>query len=402
MKKIICFFVLVVVVRTLCWSQEYEIVFMDIEDSQIQVGAARTQGYFPTLAGQRVALCINHTAMIGDVRLLDTLVSTGIKVVKIFTPEHGLGGNEEAGKSISNAIDKKTNVPIVSLYGNNKKPTKEQLEGIDIIVYDIQDVGARFYTYISTLHYIMEAAAENKVKVMVLDRPNPNGFWVDGPVLDTAYRSFIGMHPVPIAHGMTVGEYAGMINGEGWLAGKKKCDLTVIRVFGYAHMFRYQLPRNPSPNLASMIAVYLYPSLCLFEGTPMSVGRGTDNPFCLFGYPDFPIGNIYFTPRNIPGIATNPPCLAKQCRGFDLRNLSLIIMKNNNFININLLIEAYQNFPNKAIFFTSSFDKLAGTKLLREQIIAGKSADEIKASWQKDLIAFKQMRKKYLLYPDFE
>ncbi len=393
---------LILIEGFICKSQEYEIVFVDIEDSQIQVGAARTQGYFPMLRGKNVALCVNHTATVEKVHLLDTLLGAGIKVVKVFAPEHGFRGDEEAGKTITNSLDKKTNVPIVSIYGRNKKPSKEQLQGVDIIVFDIQDVGARFFTYISTLHYIMEAAAENNVKVMVLDRPNPNGYWVDGPVLDTTYQTFVGMHPVPIAHGMTVGEYAQMINGEGWLAGKKKCDLTVIRVFGYAHMLRYQLPRNPSPNLSSMAAVYLYPSLCLFEGTPMSVGRGTDKPFCILGHPDFPIGDIYFTPKSIPGIATNPPLLGQKCRGFDLTNLSLIIMKNNNFINVNLLVEAYQNYPDKTKFFSSFFDKLAGNKSLREQIIAGKTADEIKQSWKKDLDAFKLIRKKYLLYPDFE
>jgi uncharacterized protein YbbC (DUF1343 family) len=336
------------------------------------------------------------------VHLLDTLLSAGINVVKVFVPEHGFRGTVEAGKTVENTIDSATKVPIISLYGSRKKPNRTQLQGTDVIVFDIQDVGARFYTYISTLHYVMEAAAENNIKVIVLDRPNPNGFWVDGPVLDTAYRSFVGMHPVPIAHGMTVGEYAQMINGEGWLSGKKKCDLTVIRVFGYAHIFRYQLTVNPSPNLSSMAAVYLYPSLCLFEATPVSIGRGTDKPFCLFGYPDFPTGNMYFTPEDIPGVVSNPPYKGRKCCGFDLTNLSLNIMKINNFININLLIEAYQTYPDKTKFFTPFFDKLAGTKLLREQIIAGKTADEIKASWQTDLLKFKQIRKKYLLYPDFE
>jgi uncharacterized protein YbbC (DUF1343 family) len=402
MKK--SFFLLLIFMGSfLCKSQIQDVVFIDIgDDSQLQMGAARTQEYFPLLLGKNVALCVNHTALIKGVHLLDTLMAAGMKIVKVFSPEHGFRGNEEAGKVINDAIDSKTKVPVISLYGNNKKPTGEQLKGIDLIVFDIQDVGARFYTYISTLHYIMEAAAEKNIKVIVLDRPNPNGFWVDGPVLDTAFRSFVGMHPVPIAHGLTIGEYARMINGEGWLAGKKKCDLTVIPIFGYAHMLRYQLSVNPSPNLSSMAAIYLYPSLCLFEGTVMSVGRGTDNPFCVYGHPDFPIGNIYFTPKNIPGIATNPPCLEQRCRGFDLTNLSIIFMKNNNFININLLIEAYRNYPDKAKFFTSSFDKLAGNKSLRGQIIAGKTADEIKASWQKDLTKFKQIRKKYLLYPDFE
>ena len=385
-----------------CKSQEYSFVFQDIYPKDIEVGAERTNAYLPLLQGKKIALCANHTSMVGQTHLLDMLLSKGIEVVKVFTPEHGFRGHSEAGAKVNNSIDEKTKTPIVSLYGNNKKPTPEQMKGIDIVVFDIQDVGARFYTYISTLHYIMEAAAENGVKVLVLDRPNPNGFWVDGPVLDIAYRSFVGMHPVPIAHGMTVGEYAKMINGEGWLAGGKHCELAVVAVFGYAHLFRYQLPVNPSPNLSSMEAIYLYPSLCLFEGTPMSIGRGTDKPFRILGYPNFPEGNVIFTPKNMPGIATNPPCVGKKCNGFDLSDMASIILKNNNFININLLIEVYKQFPQKDKFFTPFFDKLAGTKTLREQIIAGKTAEEIQQSWQEDLDAFKKIRKKYLLYPDFE
>jgi uncharacterized protein YbbC (DUF1343 family) len=385
-----------------CKSQEYSFVFEDIYPKDIEVGAERTNAYFPLIQGKKIALCANHTSMVGSAHLLDTLLSSGINVVQVFTPEHGFRGQSEAGEKVNNSIDEKTKTPIISLYGNNKKPTPEQMKGIDIVVFDIQDVGARFYTYISTLHYVMEAAAENNVKVLVLDRPNPNGFWVDGPVLDTAFRSFVGMHPVPIAHGMTVGEYAKMINGEGWLAGKKRCELAVVAVFGYAHLFRYQLPVNPSPNLSSMEAIYLYPSLCLFEGTPMSIGRGTDKPFRILGSPDFPEGNIIFTPKNIPGIAVNPPCAGKKCKGFDLSDMASVIMKPNNFININLIVEVYKEFPQKDKFFTPFFDKLAGTKTLREQIIAGKTAEEIKQSWQGDLEAFKQIRKKYLLYTDFE
>ena len=393
---LMCFSVL------LCKSQEYRFVFQDIYPKDIEVGAERTNAYLSLLQGNKVALCANHTSMVGNTHLLDMLLSHRIDVVKIFTPEHGFRGQGEAGEKINHSIDEKTKIPIVSLYGNNKKPTPEQMKGIDIVVFDIQDVGARFYTYISTLHYIMEAAAENGVKVLVLDRPNPNGFWVDGPVLDTAYRSFVGMHPVPIAHGMTVGEYAKMINGEGWLAGGKRCELAVVAVFGYAHLFRYQLPIHPSPNLSSMEAVYLYPTLCLFEGTAMSIGRGTDKPFRILGHPNFREGNITFTPKNLPGIATNPPHVGKQCKGVDLTDMASIIMKNNNFININLIIEAYKEFPQKDKFFTSFFDKLAGTKTLREQIIAGKTAEEIRQSWQKELNEFKKIRAKYLLYTDFE
>jgi len=400
MKKI--FLVLILLGSFACNSQTNRVLTIDVEDANIQVGAARTQEYFPLLSGKNVALCVNHTAMIGNTHLLDTLISAKIKVVKIFAPEHGFRGDAEAGKTISNSVDAKTKVPVVSIYGQNKKPTKEQMQNIDIVVFDIQDVGARFFTYISTLHYIMEAAAENNVKIIVLDRPNPNGYWVDGPVLDTAYRSFVGMHPVPISHGLTVGEYAKLINGEGWLAGKKQCKLTVIQALGYTHFQRYQLPKSPSPNLSSMAAIYLYPTLCLFEGTTMSLGRGTDKPFCVFGHPDFPIGNIYFTPKSIPNVAENPPHLEKKCRGFDLTDYSLAILEGKNLIDIDLIIEVYQSFPNKTQFFTAFFDKLAGNKSLREQIIAGKTASEIRESWKKDLDAFKKIRKKYLLYPDFE
>jgi len=400
MKK--SFLLLILLGSFVCNSQSHRVLSVEVDDTQIQVGAARTQAYFPLLNGKNVALCVNHTATIGNVHLLDTLISAGIKVVKIFAPEHGFRGEAEAGKTIVNSMDSKTKTPIVSIYGANKKPSKEQMQNIDIVVFDIQDVGARFFTYISTLHYIMESAAENNVQIMVLDRPNPNGYWVDGPVLDTAFRSFVGMHPVPISHGMTVGEYAKMINGEGWLAGKKQCYLTVIQVLGYTHFHRYQLPIHPSPNLSTMAAIYLYPTLCLFEGTAMSLGRGTDKPFCIFGHPDFPIGDLYFTPKSIPNVATNPPHLEKECRGFDLTDYALTILKNSNLIDIDLIIEAYQNYPNKSKFFTSFFDKLAGNKSLREQIIAGKSADEIRKSWQKDLDTFKQIRKKYLLYGEGE
>jgi len=396
------FLLLILSTSFACNSQTNRVLSVDINNTRVQVGAAQTQEYFPFLRGKNTALCVNHTAAIGDVHLLDTLISAGINVVKVFAPEHGFRGDEEAGKTINNSVDAKTDVPIVSIYGQNKKPTKEQLQGVDVIVFDIQDVGVRFFTYISTLHYVMEAAAENNVNVMVLDRPNPNGYWVDGPVLDTAYKSFVGMHPIPIAHGMTVGEYAQMINGEGWLANKKQCNLTVIQMVGYTHFLRYQLPNHPSPNLSSMAAVYLYPTLCMFEGTCMSVGRGTEKPFCVFGHPDFSAGDMYFTPKSIPNAAENPPHLGVKCRGFDLTDYSLNILKNSNFIDVNLLIEAYKNYPNKGKFFTSFFDKLAGNKSLREQIIAGKTAEDIRTSWKKDLDTFKKIRKKYLLYPDFE
>lgn len=384
------------------FSQEFHFVFKDVTHKNIRTGADRTEVYLTLLKNKRVAVCANHTSTIGDIHLVDSLLGLKANVVKLFCPEHGFRGEAEAGKKVDHSIDKKTGLPIVSLYGSHKKPDKNDLRDIDIIIFDIQDVGARFYTYISTLFYIMEAAAENNVAVMILDRPNPNGYWVDGPVLKKEFASFVGMNPVPIAHGMTIGEYAKMINGEKWLANGKQCLLQVISMQGYHHTFRYQLPVNPSPNLSSMTAIYLYPTLCLFEGTPMSIGRGTDKPFYVIGYPDFPIGNYTFTPRNIPHIATNVPCQGKKCTGFDLTTLGNVIMKNKNFINIDLLIETYKNFPEKDSFFTPFFDKLAGTDSVRKQIIEGKTAEEIQKSWEDDLIAFKKIRKKYLLYGDFE
>lgn len=401
MKKIpvlIFFFALV----SYAYPQELHYVFQDITRKNLRMGADKIDVYFPFIQNKRVAVCANHTTTIGDIHLVDSLLSLKINIVKIFCPEHGFRGEAEAGKKVNNSIDKKTGIPIVSLYGSHKKPDSNDLANVDVILFDIQDVGARFYTYISTMHYIMEAAAENKVVVIVLDRPNPNGYWVDGPVLKKEFASFVGMHPVPIVHGMTIGEYAKMINGEKWLANAQKCLLQVITMQGYHHSFRYQLPINPSPNLSSMTAIYLYPTLCLFEGTPLSIGRGTDKPFCLLGYPDLPIGTYQFTPKSIPNVATNVPCQNKKCNGFDLTDLGNIIMKNRNFINIDILIEMYRNFPDKDAFFTPFFDKLAGTDALRKQIIEGKTAKEIQQSWEEDIIAFKKIRKKYLLYGDFE
>ena len=380
----------------------YKIVLRDVTDSEVRVGAARTNVYLSYLKGKKVAVCANHTAYVGRTHLVDTLHSLGVDIVKIFAPEHGFRGQAEAGKSVADGTDARTGIPIVSLYGSHKKPTPEDLQGVDLVLFDIQDVGARFYTYISTLHYLMEAAAENKVAVLVLDRPNPNGFWVDGPVLDRRYASFVGMDPVPVVHGMTVGEYALMLNGEKWLANGVQCELKIVNVERYDHALRYQLPLAPSPNLPSMEAVYLYPSLCLFEGTPLSVGRGTDKPFRLLGYPGFPDGTMSFRPRNIPGVATNPPFEGKQCQGTDLSDFAMTIMKNQPFLHIDLLVEMYRTYPEQQAFFNSFFVKLAGTERLQQQIAAGLSAEEIRASWQEELQAFKKIRKKYLLYADFE
>ncbi|MFA5639843.1 MAG: DUF1343 domain-containing protein [Bacteroidales bacterium] len=384
------------------YTQEIYYVFQDITSKNIKTGAERIELYLPYIKHKKVAVCTNHTGMIGSKHLVDSLLSLYIEITKIFSPEHGFRGEAEAGKRVNHSVDKQTGIPIVSLYGQHKKPDSNDLKNVNIILFDIQDVGARFYTYISTLHYIMEAAAEHNIPVIVLDRPNPNGYWVDGPVLEKKHTSFVGMHPVPIVHGMTIGEYAKMINGEQWLADGKKCLLQVVPMKGYHHTFRYQLPIHPSPNLSSMTAIYLYPTLCLLEGTPLSIGRGTDKPFCIVGYPNLPIGNYTFTPKDIPNVATNVPCKNKKCTGYDLTTLGNMIMKNKNFINVDIIIELYNNFPDKNNFFTPFFDKLAGSDTLRKQIIAGKSAEEIRESWKEELNQFKLIRKKYLLYGDFE
>ena len=371
------------------------------EKNILRMGAERMECYLPILEGKKVGLCVNHTSVVNHTHLLDTLLALNIKVSKIFCPEHGFRGKSEAGEHIDNSVDEATGLPVISLYGTNKKPTAGQISDLDIIVFDIQDVGARFYTYISTLTYIMEAAAENNVIVMVMDRPNPNGYWVDGCVLKPEYQSFVGMHAVPINHGMTIAEYARMVNGEGWLPNKMKCKLLWVKMENYDHTLRYQLPIAPSPNLSSMEAVYLYPTLCLLEGTTMSLGRGTDAPFTMYGQPNFKKGDFYFTPTSIEHVVSNPPYCNEKCRGVSLKQYSRDSLKYNNFIDIALIIDAYNNCQDKKTFFNSFFNKLAGNSQLMQQIKDGKSAEEIRLSWNKDLNAFKQKRKRYLLYPDF-
>lgn len=377
--------------------------FFTAVHAQIIVGAERTDLYFDQLEGKKIAVCGNQSSRVGSQHLIDTLVASGFNVVTIFCPEHGFRGNAEAGAHISSSVDEKTGIPIVSLYGKNKKPNLNQSD-IDLIIFDIQDVGCRFYTYISTLHYVMEAAAENKVEVMILDRPNPNGYFVDGPVLDTNYRSFVGMHPIPVVHGMTIGEYGRMINGEGWLDKGIHCKLQVVPMDNYDHNTRYVLPIAPSPNLQTPEAIYLYPSLCLFEGTPISIGRGTDIPFQVYGHPQLTVGNYYFTPRPIKGVSENPPQNGQTCRGYNLSDFATAHLQGSNSFNIQYLLEAYKHFTDKAKFFNANlfFDKLAGTNQLRKDIIAGKSEEEIRASWQTKLQQFKEIRQQYLLYPDFE
>jgi len=368
----------------------------------LRTGAERMDAYLPALQGLRVALCGNQTSVVGNTHLVDTLLSSHVNLVKLFCPEHGFRGQAEAGATIASGKDPQTGLPVISLYGKNKKPTAEQLQDIDVILFDLQDVGCRFYTYISTLHYVMEAAAENGVKVIVLDRPNPNGFYVDGPVLDINYKSFVGMHPVPVVYGMTIGEYARMINGEKWMANGIQCDLTVVQLEGYTHQTRYELPVAPSPNLQTPEAVFLYPSLCLFEGTNVSVGRGTQEPFEKYGAPGMQTGDYRFTPVAIPGVSENPPFKGQECRGFLLHDWAKAHLSDPAAATFNLsyLLTAYRYSSDSQQFFLKNnfFDKLAGTDQLRKQMIAGATEEEIRASWKPKLQKFNEIRQKYLLY----
>ena len=377
------------------------IITEPLKELQIIVGAERTPIYINELKGKRIGIVANHTSMIKNTHLVDSLISLNINVIKVFSPEHGFRGNADAGEKVSSDIDEKTGLPIVSLYGKNKKPSPDQIKDLDVLIFDIQDVGARFYTYISTMHYIMEACAENNKKLIILDRPNPNGHYVDGPILEEKFKSFVGMHPVPIVHGMTIGEYAQMINGEGWLLNKVKCDVTIIKTENYNHTRFYELPIKPSPNLPNMSSVYLYPSLCLFEGTPISVGRGTSTPFQILGHPKMTSKKYSFTPKSMSG-AKSPKLEGELCKGYNLSFFGSEYMKEKGTINLFWLTEIYTNFSEKESFFTKMFQLLSGTDKLQMQIEEGKSEKEIKATWQLGITQFKQIRKKYLLYKDFE
>jgi len=347
-----------------------------------------------------VALLVNQTATIGATHLVDSLLKLHIKIQKIFSPEHGFRGNADAGEKVGNSVDQRTGLPIVSLYGKHRKADAADLRDVDILIYDIQDVGTRFYTYISSLQELMESAAENNKPLIVLDRPNPNGHYVDGPVLDTAFRSFVGMQPVPLVHGMTVGEYACMLNGEQWLSHGLQCKLTVIPCLQYSHHTFYELPVRPSPNLPNMASIYLYPSICLFEGTPLSLGRGTDKPFQVFGSPLFPKNLYTFTPRSMPG-AKEPPLKDQLCYGYDLSgDTKSVLQQTGNQLQLKWVIQAYQLYPQQDKFFTPFFNKLAGNNTLMQQIKDGKSEQEIRQSWEPALSRFKTLRKKYLLYKD--
>ncbi|MDT0643011.1 DUF1343 domain-containing protein [Zunongwangia sp. F363] len=372
----------------------------DVQTSEdIVVGANRTEEYLPLLKKKSVGIVGNQSSLIKNkngtyTHLVDSLTSLGVNVKKVFAPEHGFRGDADAGEAVQDGKDPKTGLPVVSLYGNNKKPSAEQLKGIDVLIFDLQDVGTRFYTYISSLHYIMEAAAENKLQLLVLDRPNPNGNYIDGPVLENEYQSFVGMHPIPVVHGMTMGEYAKMINGEGWLKDSKKADLTIIEMKNYDHSKAYSLPVKPSPNLPNDQAIQLYPSLCFFEGTNVNAGRGTSKQFQVYASPflDKSIYDFSYTPQSMPG-AKSPKHLGKICYGEDLSQINVPEK-----INLEWLIKAYQNTSDKGQFFNSFFTKLAGTKKLQQQIESGLSAEEIRKSWKPGLEDFQKTRKKYSIY----
>jgi uncharacterized protein YbbC (DUF1343 family) len=359
----------------------------------VKTGADQIGSFHKTLTGKRVALVVNHTSLIGKTHLADSLNVLGVNIVKIFGPEHGFRGNAADGEHVNDSVDVRTGIALVSLYGKNKKPTQQQLENVDVVIFDIQDVGTRFYTYISTMHYVMEACAEANKKVIILDRPNPNAY-VDGPVNGKPLQSFVAMHPIPIAHGLTVGELAQMINGEGWLANKLRCDIEIVNVENWKHTDEYALPVGPSPNLPNNHAIRLYPSICLFEGTVISLGRGTPFPFQVLGNPELKDMPFTFTPVTIKGVAVKPPHENKLCYGIDLRTEAP-----ERKINLTYLFMMYNAYPDKENFFIPYFDILAGTPTLKQQIKDGLTEDQIRESWKNDLDAYKEIRKKYLLYP---
>lgn len=364
-------------------------------------GAERMAQYLPLLQNKQIGLVVNATSRVGDSHLVDTLCALGYCVSRIFAPEHGLRGQAEAGETIKDAVDVRTGIPVISLYGRKKKPAPEDFSGVDFVVFDMQDVGARFYTYISTLFYVMEACAEQEVPLLVLDRPNPNGHYVDGPVLDTRLESFVGIAPLPIVHGCTLGELARLFAGEGWINLGRRLSLRVIPCLNYTHQTVYAPPVRPSPNLPNLRAILLYPGLCLFEGTAVSVGRGTDLPFQVLGYPEFPKDSFTFVPRANAG-ARYPLYAGELCKGLDLSHLSIDSLFREKKLQLGWLLYFYQMAPDKKTFFNSNgfFDLLAGTRALRTQIEAGKTEAEIRESWREDLEAFRQIRKRYLLYGD--
>ncbi|MBT3383553.1 MAG: DUF1343 domain-containing protein [Prolixibacteraceae bacterium] len=367
--------------------------------AEIKTGAQQAELYLPLLQNKKVGLVVNHTSRVSDNHLVDFLLEKNIQVEKIFAPEHGFRGDASAGEKIEDGVDIKTGIPVFSLYGETRKPTPEHLQNLDVVIFDIQDVGCRFYTYISTLHFVIEACAENNLPLLVFDRPNPNGDYVAGPVLDPEFQSFVGMDPIPIVHGCTVGELALMINGENWHQAMRKCEIEIIPVKNYTHKMRYSLPVPPSPNLPNDLAVRLYPSLCFFEATGVSVGRGTKFPFQVLGGLDSRLGDFKFIPESIPGVAVNPLNLGKECFGIDLRELKEVPQ-----FTLKYFFDFYQQYENEKEFLTRErwLNLLAGTDDLIKQIREGKNEVEIFQGLKAELLKYKEIRKKYLLYPDFE
>lgn len=379
------------------------VTFMNLQaqsKQKIVLGAERTELYLPLLEGKRVAVLTNQTGRVAEENIVDFLLSKKVKIITILSPEHGFRGKADAGEQVGNSIDTKTGLPIFSLYGRNKNQSLDSvMQSIDILIFDLQDVGVRYYTYLSTMVHIMNACAANKVKMIILDNPNPNGFYVDGPILDMKYKSDVGIIPIPVVHGMTLGELALMVNGEKWLTQQVQCNVLVIPCYNYTHSMHYQLPVPPSPNLPNMRSVYLYPSLCYFEATPVSLGRGTDAPFQQFGNPNMTGYSYSFTPRKVTG-ATNPPQQNQLCFGVDLRTSPPDAELFQKGIDLTYLIESYRNLKIGDAFFNRFFEKLIGVDYVRQMIEEGKNASEIKARWENDCREFKKMRQSYLLYKE--
>ena len=388
MKKIL-FIVILAFITLHCQAKQ----------SRVIVGAEQTNDYLPILKNKRIAVFSNHTGMVGNKHLLDVLLENKINVVAIFSPEHGFRGNADAGEHVSSSVDQKTGVPILSLYdGQLGKPSEDSMRKFDLLIVDIQDVGLRFYTYYASMVRLMDACAEYNRKMLILDRPNPNGHYVDGPILDMKYKSGVGWLPIPVVHGMTLGELALMVNGERWLPASRICDITVIKCKNYTHQTMYQLPIPPSPNLPNMKAVYLYPSICYFEATPVSLGRGTQLPFQVYGHPNMTGYNYSFTPQSTSG-AKNPPQLGRLCHGVNLSELSEEEIRKKG-VDLSYLIDAYRNLNMDDYFFRPFFERLIGTDYVRKRIEQGKDADEIKAMWKEDVEKFKVQRRPYLLYEE--
>ena len=386
-----------------CKPEAEKVIYQTIptatQTTTVITAAERISVYHPLLANKKVALVVNQTSIVKGSHLVDTLLKLGVNIKVIFAPEHGFRGKADAGEVISDTKDTKTGLPIISIYGKKKKPSAEDLKDVDLVLFDIQDVGVRFYTYISTLHYVMESCAEFQKPLMVLDRPNPNGYFVDGEILNPAYKSFVGMHQVPTVYGMTIGEYAKMINGEGWLPNKATCDLTVIECKNYTHDTFYELPVKPSPNLPNIRSILLYPSICFFEGTTLSLGRGTEKQFQVIGHPALK-SDFSFTPMPNEG-AKEPPLKGEKCYGLDLSNMTTGSIIKDKRINLSYLIDYYKKMTDadQKYFLDNNFiDKLAGSDQLRKQIIAGKSEEEIRETWNPGLEKFMMTRKKYLIY----